>query len=257
MLLELFLKLPIFTSSRQAEFFLLSYYDDVKLSLREMVANTWKHFEDLVLSTIPHEQSALNQIDWVSRLKGTEPDRSQAIAELRTILIKGLNKVLTPRGADSNTIEDIVQESVVRILDKIDQFEGRSQFVTWAMSIAINHGISMLRRKHFRNVSLDDVASDSEMKWEVEDPHTQDPEDISEKNVLLSKLQNLIQENLTEKQRTLIMSHLKGVPMDVLVERIGTNKNAIYKLFFDAKTKLKAGLETAGYNVGDIQRLFP
>ena len=55
--------------------------------------------------------------------------------------------------------EDVVQDALLKILNSLDQFEGRSRFTTWAMTIAMRVGLSELRRKHYADVSLDSMKS--------------------------------------------------------------------------------------------------
>jgi RNA polymerase sigma-70 factor, ECF subfamily len=40
---------------------------------------------------------------------------------------------------------------------------------------------------------------------------------------------------------------VNGVPLDALVVRLGSNRNAIYKMMFDARRKLRAALAANGY----------
>jgi RNA polymerase sigma-70 factor (ECF subfamily) len=46
------------------------------------------------------------------------------------------------------------------------------------------------------------------------------------------------------------------VPMDEVVQRMGTNRNAIYKMLHDARRKLKSGLKARGFEVGETLALF-
>ena len=76
--------------------------------------------------------------EWPARLAPACIDRDAALAELRTLLIKGLHTGLSGRaGADEGFIEDVAQMSLVRILDHLAVFEGRSAFTTWALAIAL------------------------------------------------------------------------------------------------------------------------
>jgi RNA polymerase sigma-70 factor, ECF subfamily len=42
---------------------------------------------------------------------------------------------------------------------------------------------------------------------------------------------------------------LNGIPIDVLSERLGTTRGALYKTLHDARRKLRAVLEAAGYPI--------
>jgi RNA polymerase sigma-70 factor, ECF subfamily len=49
---------------------------------------------------------------------------------------------------------------------------------------------------------------------------------------------------------------LQGVPLDILAEQLGTNRNALYKLLHDARRKLRAHLEDEGLSMDYMLRLF-
>ena len=40
---------------------------------------------------------------------------------------------------------------------------------------------------------------------------------------------------------------VNGVPLDALADRLGSNRNALYKMMFDARRKLRAALAANGY----------
>ena len=105
--------------------------------------------------------STVNQDDWVERLKSDGDIRDEAIQELRLILLRGLTATCRNRYENKVSAEDVVQDALMKILDKIDTFEGRSKFTTWAMTIAVRIAISEMRRKYFKDVSMNDMLGDS------------------------------------------------------------------------------------------------
>jgi RNA polymerase sigma-70 factor (ECF subfamily) len=53
---------------------------------------------------------------------------------------------------------------------------------------------------------------------------------------------------LTPHQRRIVVALLiDEVPVDVLSERLGTSRNAVYKTLYDARVVLRAHLRAAGY----------
>jgi RNA polymerase sigma-70 factor (ECF subfamily) len=73
---------------------------------------------------------------------------------------------------------------------------------------------------------------------------------------MLAKLAELIETNLTNKQRDAMHSLLNGMPVEVFAEKTGSNRNAVYKLVHDARAKLHQGFEQAGYKAEDINSVF-
>lgn len=187
------------------------------------------------------------------RLRSDGLERDMAITELREILVKGLSRSLNNRYCVQYSVEDIVQESLIKILASIDQFEGRSKFTTWALTIANRIGISSLRRKYHQDISMEAFQSEDGFRIDVAVYH--DPID-TEKSEVLEVLQSLIDSELTEKQRMALRAFLAGFSTDGIAERVGTNRNAVYKLIHDARIKLKDGLERAGITADDFQSIF-
>ena len=75
--------------------------------------------------------------DWVERLKSDGDTRNEALEELRDILLRGLSAASRNRYDSKLQVEDVVQDALIKILEKVDTFEGRSKFTTWALTIAI------------------------------------------------------------------------------------------------------------------------
>jgi RNA polymerase sigma-70 factor (ECF subfamily) len=132
-------------------------------------------------------------------------------------------------------------------MEKMDQFNGRSRFTTWAQSIALNLAFSKLRRRHWRDVSLEAMIERGELFAEpaVLPANSHGADD--DQNRLVEALRKAISEELTPRQRAGIMAELDGMPVDQISELLGINRNALYKLLHDARRSLKHHLEKAGF----------
>lgn len=61
-------------------------------------------------------------------------------------------------------------------------------------------------------------------------------------------MEKAITDDLTPHQRRVTVTLvIEQVPIDVLAERLGTNRNALYKTLHDARQRLPASLTDAGY----------
>lgn len=58
---------------------------------------------------------------------------------------------------------------------------------------------------------------------------------------------------MTKKQRTVVQADLAGMPIEEIARQLNTNRNAVYKMFHDARNKLKAGFAAAGISAHDVQ----
>lgn len=79
-----------------------------------------------------------------------------------------------------------------------------------------------------------------------------DPESQAQQQELFDKMHELIETNLTERQRTVLLAELRGMPQDEIARHLGSNRNAVYKLTHDARKKLKSALQSAGYRADDL-----
>ena len=200
---------------------------------------------------------SLTKVSWPQRLTAESDDREAAIVELCAFLIRGLRSGLSGRtGSDEVFIEDIAQMSVLRILDRIGTFKGRSAFTTWALSIAMRVAFTELRRMHWKDISLDEL---NEKEWLVreETESSPDPSQQAARNSLISLMHDLIQSDLTARQREVLLCELKGMPQIAVAEKINISPNAVYKLAHDARKALKRAMINGGYGPNQVLIFFP
>jgi RNA polymerase sigma-70 factor (ECF subfamily) len=185
--------------------------------------------------------------EWV-KLLGSPPNE-QAVDELRKILVRGLKPALA-KYVDRELhqfVEDTAQDGLLKILDNVNSFRGESKFTTWAMKITVREGLTVLRRKKWNDISLNDLrgpnaeSDSSEIFSEKFASGDASPEQMAAQNMMVEKVQGIIQNVLTEKQRTAITAiMMHGLPITVVAEKMGTNRNNIYKLVYDARKKIKS-----------------
>jgi RNA polymerase sigma-70 factor (ECF subfamily) len=66
---------------------------------------------------------------WLAALRG--PTRDEALAELRVVLMRGLRAALGGQAHRAeSSVEDFVQEALIKILDNLDSFRGECHFST-------------------------------------------------------------------------------------------------------------------------------
>jgi RNA polymerase sigma-70 factor (ECF subfamily) len=193
---------------------------------------------------------------WLSDLRESGPQRELALEELRARLIRGLGYALADQpNVRTDDIEDFAQDALLRILSNLDSFRGEAQFTTWAQKIAVRVALSALRRRRWRDVSLDGIieAGEGDFVPELLSDPAATPEEQAIRRKQLDVLRRIINEELTDKQRqALVAVRVQGMPMDEVAERLGTNRNALYKLLFDARQRLKARLVAQGLSPAEM-----
>ena len=200
---------------------------------------------------------------WLAHLSSPGSDREAALEDLRSVLERGLPRALQ-RWLPANDprldalVEDTIQAALLRVLDKLGTFEGRSQFTTWVAKIAVRIALNELRRERWKDVSLEEAAGEEEEGPERL-PVSGDaaPEQEAERSQAAALLLRILSESLSERQRTALAAMTRGgMPMDEVARRMGSNRNALYKTLHDARIKMKQRLEQEGYSVAEILRLF-
>ena len=193
---------------------------------------------------------------WLAELRG--PERDQALADLRVVLVRGLKVALAGRVRQglNEAAEDFAQEALIKILAGLDTFRGESQFTTWAQKIAVLTASTELRRKRWRDVSLQEVLDrhgtnrGGTDRLAGEQPT---PERLTMRRTMLATVRRFVDEELTERQREAIVAVMfEGMPLEEAARRMGTNRNALYKLLHDARKRLKKRMEAEGLSAQDV-----
>jgi RNA polymerase sigma-70 factor (ECF subfamily) len=193
---------------------------------------------------------------WLAELRGPNPD--DALADLYDLLVRGLRAGLGSYGGnvDAN-IEDFAQEALIRITGNPDAFRGESRFTTWAQKIAMNVALTELKRRRWRDVSLQDLFAQREAADRGPADTQLTPEQLALQNTVLQELRRMVDEELTDRQREAVVAVLlEEMPISEVAKRMGINQNALYKLLHDARRKLKRRMEAAGLSPKEVLAVF-
>ena len=185
---------------------------------------------------------------WLSALRGQGADRERAVAELHGLLLRASRFELSRRRAAlsfvrGEELDDIAMQAandaLMAVLAKLDDFRGESRFTTWAYKFALLEAGVKLRRRAWqgREVLLEPDS------WDRFADHSNTVHEDLEQTELLGALRGAIEETLTPHQREVFSAlALNEVPADVLAERLGTTRGALYKTLHDARQKLRREL---------------
>jgi RNA polymerase sigma-70 factor (ECF subfamily) len=192
---------------------------------------------------------------WLEALRSSGPVHDRAVQSLHELLLRAAWFEVSRRRASlvhmrGEELDDIAvqaaDDALVAVLAKLDEFRGASRFTTWAYKFALLEAGVRVRRRAWqeREVVLD---SDS---WARLAQAESGPDASAEKSELLRALSDCIGAELTSHQRHVLVSlAIDGVPVDVLAERLGTNRGALYKTLHDARGRLRTALAARGFAV--------
>jgi RNA polymerase sigma-70 factor (ECF subfamily) len=202
--------------------------------------------------------------EWVLALKSVGQKQEEALSDLRKIIHSSLPYSLNKWMQSSDPrfeplADEVSQETLLRILDKLDTFEGRSQFTTWVNKIAVRIALTELRRRQWKDVSLDELLDKKSIKppsMTMSDVSS-GPEISAEQKDILSRIEDLITNELTAKQRNaLVAISIHGMPIEEVARRMNTSRNALYKLLHDARLRLKERMKFEGLSPEEVLEMF-
>lgn len=193
-------------------------------------------------------------------LAGSGRRREAALARLHELLVRIARGEAVRRGPrlaiTGPELDDLAYQAaadaLVAIIGKLGQFRGESRFTTWAYKFVIFEVSAKIGRHFWRHPAVPLDAED----WDrLPDRFGFDPAQEAEWRDLAAALRRAVDDTLTPRQRQVFVAIvLNGVPLDALVLELGSNRNAIYKVLFDARRKLRSVLVASGYLRDDSPR---
>jgi RNA polymerase sigma-70 factor (ECF subfamily) len=206
---------------------------------------------------------------WIQVLSSQGSQQAEAIGDLRNLLLRAALFTLVKNLQDLRDLdererlalaEDCTQDALQAVLAHLMEFRGDSKFTTWAYKFGINIALTRARKERWKHISLDALSEeDDPLEWVPwkDSAQSADSEMPSLQSEVRSVIEEVVRDELTGRQRQVLKwIAFDEVPMDVVVERLGSNRNAIYKLLHDARLKIKQHLAARGYEVAEIYDLF-
>jgi RNA polymerase sigma factor (sigma-70 family) len=197
---------------------------------------------------------------WLRALGGTGTRRDQALVRLHELLLRVARAELRRRSAQTPVagpeLDDLAHhaaaDALLAITGKLDQFRGDSRFLTWACKFVVFEVSAKLARHFWRTPGMPVEPGD----WDrLPDRFGLDPAADAQARELIAAVRRAVEDELTERQRRVFAAIvLNGIPLDAVVAELGSSRNAVYKVMFDARRKLRASLVANGYLDGDAAR---
>jgi RNA polymerase sigma-70 factor (ECF subfamily) len=191
--------------------------------------------------------------EWHLDLHAEGARRDEAVARLHGLLLRAARFEVFRRGnslpqISAAELDDLAQQAAddaaVSVIRRLDDFRGESSFRTWAYKFALLEASVKVRRRAWRD---QEVTLEPE-HWENLAHAGPGPDDDVENAALLEAVREGIRSALTPRQRqVLVATVLEGVPIDVLAERLDSNRNALYKVLHDARRRLREHVAAAGF----------
>jgi RNA polymerase sigma-70 factor (ECF subfamily) len=192
--------------------------------------------------------------EWLSSLSARDSKvRQEAESELYARLLRIALAEMRRRSASTPVtgpeLTDLAHQAagdaMLAILAKLAGFRGESRFITWAYRFVILEVSSKLGRHYWRNPS---VALDAGQWDRLPGRLGIDPVQHAESAAILAEVRRVVDDELTAHQRRVFVAIVvDGIPLDALAVRLGVQRNALYKVIFDARRKIRRALAANGY----------
>ncbi len=194
--------------------------------------------------------------------------QAEALDELHDFLLRAVLVYLSQnrneladwgRQAVRGLAEDLAQDALLEIRDNLNTFRGEAKFTTWACQIVINRAASELRRRRYSDFSLDSLRENEPAVFQslAADKEKAEPEHVAERRNYLALLREIVETELSERQRAAITGvHWQGRSMEEVADALGITRNALYKLLHDARKSIRDQLLARHLTQGDILAAF-
>jgi RNA polymerase sigma-70 factor (ECF subfamily) len=204
-----------------------------------------------------HEGAVDDAEAWLSPLRSAGEERELAVARLHGLLLRAARFEAARRrpglpGVGSRELDDLAvqaaDDALVAVLARLDTFRGASRFTTWAYKFAVYQTSVTLRRHAWRDreVLLEPQS------WAVLPDRGTSPQQHAEAAEVAAAVRAGIAALTPHQRDVLVALVLNEVPIDVLADRLGTTRGALYKTLHDARRKLRGRLAELGIGAAAV-----
>ena len=148
---------------------------------------------------------------------------------------------------DPHDAEDVAQQVLMRMMESIEGFDGRSRVTTWVYRITRNASLDHRRRRK-RDRRLADKA---ERLARAEAPRLQDPLDDIEMERTMRLIRTLLRELPTRQREVFDLVDLQGLEPKEAAELLEMNPNTLRVHLLRARRRMRSEMLARGYAYGE------
>ena len=181
--------------------------------------------------------------EWLRELRAGGATADEAVARLHALLLRAATFEVARRRSATSPVRDpddaareAAADALISVLKRLDDFRGDSRFTTWACKFALVEAAVRLRRRAWQGRELPREPEVLNLVAAL----APEPDAALEQRAVLATMHAAIERLAPHQRRVLVALTLNGVPIDVLAERLGTTRGALYKTLHDGRRKLRA-----------------
>ncbi len=194
------------------------------------------------MAMVADEQAPQQDAALVERLKARDKNALEDLLRLHGSKLYGVALQITRNETDA---QDVMQDALITIWNKIGTFESRSSFSTWLYRVTANAALMRLRKnkKFEQNVPLEDTGPDHDLPTiQLADPG-ESPDATVQRDELGDRVRRAI-EALEEPYRTTVqLADVDDMSMEEIAATMGVTVPAVKSRLHRARLALRKALE--------------
>jgi len=174
-------------------------------------------------------------------------------AAIERLILKYQNRiynVILKICADPDDAAELTQDTFVKVIENIDNFQGRSSFYTWAFRIAVNLTLNYCRRNvriGFSSLDAEQIRGDSQpgriLKEFLSDDSTPDPAVVAQNRELCQIAVESLKKLDDAQRAVIVLRDIEGMTYAQIANVLDIELGTVRSRLSRARTKLKQILE--------------
>ena len=195
------------------------------------------HAHEEAVGTTPELTSAQVDAALIERIRAGDQD---AFAELVRRHQKQICVILARYERDLHRVEDLAQDTFLKVWIRLDQYRSSAPFQHWISRIAVNVALDHIRRvtRRIKETGFDDLG-ETPFDWLRSDQSDREQEK-KESRELLS---HLLDQLTVEDRRLITMQSIEGRSVSEICEITGGTAVSVRVRAFRARARLRAALQ--------------
>jgi RNA polymerase sigma-70 factor (ECF subfamily) len=178
----------------------------------------------------------------VERLKARDKGAMEELIRVHGSKLYGLALQIMRNEDDA---QEVMQDALLAVWNKVDMFEGRSAFSSWIYRVTANVALMRLRKqkKLEHNVSLDDTGRDNDMPLiQLPDPNDQ-PDTATVRTELGERVRGAIDALPEPYRSTVLLADVDGLSLAEIAEATESSVPAVKSRLHRARLALRQVLK--------------
>ena len=174
-------------------------------------------------------------------------------AAIERLILKYQNRiynVILKICADPDDAAELTQDTFVKIIENIENFQGRSSFYTWAFRIAVNLTLNYCRRNvriGFSSLDAEQVSCNSQpgriLKELLSDDSSLDPAEVAQDNELCQILIESLKKLDDAQRAVVVLRDIEGMNYNQIANVLDIELGTVRSRLSRGRKKLRQILE--------------